>query len=155
VSCGNRLRFLGRLNITGTGPGDACSQPRENAPFCAEMDQEDGDDHHKSQNHPWVARQGSIHVRTELRQCPQSVGSICGEPGRSNDGLSEPISADGKTIVPVAKVRYGFGGGSGRKPGENGQHGGSGGGGFMARPVGYIEIGAEGTRTFPSLISNS
>jgi len=29
--------------------------------------------------------------------------------------FGDPISANGKTIVPVAKVRYGFGGGSSRK----------------------------------------
>jgi uncharacterized spore protein YtfJ len=61
----------------------------------------------------------------------------------------DPISADGKTIVPVAKVRYGFGGGSGRKAGEQGQEGGGGGGGFVAHPVGYIEFTSSGTRYVP------
>jgi uncharacterized spore protein YtfJ len=59
----------------------------------------------------------------------------------------DPISAEGKTIVPVARVRCGFGGGSGRKAAEN--EGGGGGGGFVARPVGYIEVTSTGTRFSP------
>jgi len=49
-----------------------------------------------------------------------------------------PVERDGITVVPVAKVRYGFGGGSGRKPRD--EEGSGGGGGVYARPVGYIEI---------------
>ena len=61
----------------------------------------------------------------------------------------EPISAEGKTIVPIAKLRYGFGGGSGKKAGEEPGEGGGGGGGCVARPVGYIEVTGEGTRFVP------
>jgi uncharacterized spore protein YtfJ len=61
---------------------------------------------------------------------------------------SDPISSEGRTVVPVAKVRCGFGGGSGRKPGDKGE-GGGGGGGFVAKPVGYIEVSAHGTRFIP------
>src|SRR5438552_10440718 len=56
----------------------------------------------------------------------------------------DPISADGRTIVPIARVRCGFGGGSGKKADQ--EQGGGGGGGFTAKPVGYIEISAEGTQ---------
>jgi len=56
-----------------------------------------------------------------------------------------PVSGEGRTIVPVARVRCGFGGGFGRKAEEQQQDGG-GGGGFIAKPVGFIEISAEGTR---------
>ena len=49
-----------------------------------------------------------------------------------------PVERDGVTVIPVAKIRYGFGGGSGhRRPGEEGS---GGGGGVYARPVGYIEV---------------
>jgi uncharacterized spore protein YtfJ len=61
---------------------------------------------------------------------------------------ADPISSEGRTVVPVAKVRYGFGGGSGKKPGQDGE-GGGGGGGFVAKPLGYIEISAQGTRFIP------
>jgi uncharacterized spore protein YtfJ len=57
---------------------------------------------------------------------------------------NDPISGEGRTIVPVAQVRCGFGGGSGKRAGRDGE--GGGGGGFVARPVGFIEISAEGTR---------
>lgn len=58
-----------------------------------------------------------------------------------------PIEKDGVTIVPVASVRYGAGGGGGRRPGhkkrESGdpnQIGYGHGGGVQAAPVGYIEL---------------
>lgn len=57
----------------------------------------------------------------------------------------DPVSAEGKTIIPVAKIAYGFGGGSGtsEKGGEEGQGGGA---GFAAKPVGVVEITSAGTR---------
>jgi uncharacterized spore protein YtfJ len=61
----------------------------------------------------------------------------------------EPVVAEGKTVIPVARVAYGFGGGSGVRPGVNGdaaREGGGGGGGVMASPAGAIEITPEGTR---------
>ena len=61
---------------------------------------------------------------------------------------ADPISDEGRTIVPVAKVRCGFGGGSGKKSGEKGE-GGGGGGGFVSKPVGYIEVSAQGMRFVP------
>jgi uncharacterized spore protein YtfJ len=66
----------------------------------------------------------------------------------------DPIKAEGKAIIPVAKVRYGFGAGGG--PGVNddsgdaseidGFGGGGGGGGIEVTPVGFIEITAGETR---------
>ena len=60
---------------------------------------------------------------------------------------ADPISTEGRTVVPVAKVRCGFGGGSGKKADSN--EGGGGGGGFVAYPVGYIEIASTGTQFVP------
>ena len=64
----------------------------------------------------------------------------------------EPIAAQGKTIIPVAKVMYGYGAGADtggvgdtRARGE----GGGGGGGVRAVPVGYIEVTNERTRFVP------
>jgi uncharacterized spore protein YtfJ len=52
-----------------------------------------------------------------------------------------PIERDGLTVIPVANVRWGFGGGGGVDTKEAGSSGGSGGGGgAMAAPIGYIEI---------------
>jgi uncharacterized spore protein YtfJ len=49
-----------------------------------------------------------------------------------------PVEREGVTIIPVGKVRYGLGGGSGNRAEEG--EGSGGGGGMMIAPVGYIEI---------------
>jgi uncharacterized spore protein YtfJ len=62
--------------------------------------------------------------------------------------FAEPVSVDGKTVIPVAKIRYGFGGGSGQKENRE-QQGGGGGGGMVAKPVGVVEITQSQTRFIP------
>ncbi len=69
----------------------------------------------------------------------------------------DPITAGGVTVVPVAEVRFGFGGGGGGgtgQPGEDGVvagtgGGGGGGGGGAVEPVGFIEITESGSRWVP------
>ena len=70
----------------------------------------------------------------------------------------DPIVAEGKTIIPVARVAYGFGGGSGSRKmeGEGGEEneggesaGSGGGGGVAASPVGVVEITPQETRFIP------
>jgi uncharacterized spore protein YtfJ len=63
--------------------------------------------------------------------------------------FGDPVTAGDKTIIPVAKIAYGFGAGVGTgglgdtKPkGE----GGGGGGGVRAIPVGVFEVGPKETR---------
>lgn len=51
----------------------------------------------------------------------------------------DPVVIDGKTVIPVAKVAYGFGGGKGKGPAEKGEGEGMG-GGVAAKPVGVVEI---------------
>ena len=83
--------------------------------------------------------------------------------------FGDPIERDGITIIPVAKVRWGFGGGAGRGPiamgpGIDGQDasdyslsddprqsgaGTGGGGGVTADPIGYLEIGPDGATFRP------
>ena len=75
--------------------------------------------------------------------------------------FGEPIERNGVTVIPVARVRWGFGGGAGMGPmiaggteaagtGEPAMAGGSGGGGgVIADPVGYLEIGPEGVSYRP------
>jgi uncharacterized spore protein YtfJ len=57
----------------------------------------------------------------------------------------EPIHAGSRTVIPVAQVGYLLGATSGGRNGET-VGGGSGGGGVVARPVGYIEITDAGAR---------
>ncbi|MFF7160061.1 spore germination protein GerW family protein [Streptomyces sp. NPDC008086] len=59
----------------------------------------------------------------------------------------EPVTADGVTVIPVARVAFGLGGGAGWVGEAGGREGGGGGGGADARPVGYIEI-SNGVATY-------
>lgn len=83
--------------------------------------------------------------------------------------FGEPIERDGITVIPVAKVRWGFGGGAGRGPiavgpgvgdpasatmsdsegREESGSGSGGGGGATADPIGYLEIGPDGASFRP------
>lgn len=67
----------------------------------------------------------------------ERLAERCGVHASAKTIYSEPVERDGITVIPVAKVRWGFGGGSGRK---NGQKGRGGGGGVQVAPLGYIEI---------------
>lgn len=71
-----------------------------------------------------------------------------------------PIVSDQKTIIPVATVKVGFGGGFGQAPGTrpgkkteaepNDMAGGAGmGGGLIIKPVGVLEITPRHTRYLP------
>lgn len=64
----------------------------------------------------------------------------------------EPVTAQGKTVIPVAKIMYGFGAGAGTGGvGDTSARGegGGGGGGVRAIPVGAIEISDQQTRFVP------
>ena len=52
----------------------------------------------------------------------------------------EAVNIGGKTVVPVAKVSYGFGAGGGQGPAGEGKEssGGGGGGGARIMPAGYL-----------------
>src|SRR5689334_2393620 len=49
----------------------------------------------------------------------------------------EPVERDGTTVIPVAKVQWGFGGGG---MGHGAAERGGGGGGVRAYPTGFIEL---------------
>ena len=67
--------------------------------------------------------------------------------------FGEPIRLEGRTVIPVARIAYGFGGGFGsalpgatqNATGHRGE-GGGGGGGVHAVPAGALEITDKGTR---------
>ena len=66
----------------------------------------------------------------------------------------EPITAGNKTVIPVARIAYGFGGGLGTSKGLRGEaqgpqlsgEGGGGGLGVVAMPVGVVEVTPQATR---------
>jgi uncharacterized spore protein YtfJ len=83
----------------------------------------------------------------------QHIGETLGSSATVKSVFGEPVHASGKTVIPVAKVAYGFGGGFGA--GKDGAHadrqgeGGGGGGGVRAFPAGALEITDEDTRFVP------
>ena len=83
----------------------------------------------------------------------QRLGETLGSAATVKSVFGDPIQANGKTVVPVAKVAYGFGGGfgagkHGKKPDQQGE-GGGGGGGVRAVPAGVLEITEDSTRFIP------
>ncbi len=88
-----------------------------------------------------------------LREVFTSIADRLHENATVQTVYGEPIVAEGKTIIPVARVRFGFGGGGGTQENHtsNGStkpaaSGGGGGGGAEVSPVGFIEITAGETR---------
>ncbi len=66
--------------------------------------------------------------------------------------FGEPMTVNGRTIIPVASVRYMFGFGMGRgvdRAEKDSGEGGGGGGGAMVRPVALLEISGNETRLKP------
>ncbi len=67
----------------------------------------------------------------------------------------EPIVAEGKTVIPCAKVAFAFGSGGGVRRGaapdeeEAGREGYGGGGGVACKPIGVVEVTPAGTRFIP------
>jgi uncharacterized spore protein YtfJ len=84
----------------------------------------------------------------------QKISDTLGSTATVKAVFGDPIHANGKIVVPVAKVAYGFGGGFGT--GKDGPHvdrqeEGGGGGGVCAYPAGALEITDSGTRFVPFL----
>jgi uncharacterized spore protein YtfJ len=78
------------------------------------------------------------------------------EKANVNACFGEPITVEGRTIIPVARVSYGLGMGVGQGPAAEGEEGatekmgtGGGGGGMAASPLGVIEVTSKGTRIEP------
>jgi len=88
---------------------------------------------------------GSVALLQSLKE------SILGQAGVKAI-YGEPVSAQGKTIIPVAKLAYGYGAGAGTGGVGNSSaqgEGGGGGAGVCAVPVGVIEISDQQTRFIP------
>jgi uncharacterized spore protein YtfJ len=84
----------------------------------------------------------------------QNIGGTLGSTATVKSVFGEPIHAEGKTVVPIAKVAYGFGAGGGSRhahAGDSAPDAGSGGGGGGVRvcPAGVLEITATRTRFIP------
>lgn len=68
--------------------------------------------------------------------------------GKVQNVFGEPIEAHGRTIIPVARVRFGLGAGGGgenKSQTEDNVGGSGGGGGVKVTPIGVLEITEAGT----------
>jgi uncharacterized spore protein YtfJ len=73
----------------------------------------------------------------------ERLASIVGNSVRVTTIFGEPVEKEGVTVIPVARARWGFGGGrgSGGNNGENQKGSDTGGGaGVKVSPVGYVEV---------------
>jgi uncharacterized spore protein YtfJ len=111
-----------------------------------------------------IAKSGDKSTETAIREAESaSVGfahvveqlaKTIGAHSHADTIFGAPITRDGVTVIPVARVIGGFGAGSGgtgqketdERPGGGLGMGIGGGGGFMVSPVGMIEIRPEGAR---------
>ena len=85
----------------------------------------------------------------------ERIGESLGSAATVRSVFGEPIHIEGKTVVPIAKVAYGFGAGGGHRRGacDHGSgepaEGGGGGGGVRGFPAGVLEITQARTRFIP------
>ncbi len=82
-------------------------------------------------------REAEESMHTGIHDVPGILADRVGSRAGSNAVFGNPVERDGVTVIPVAKVSWGFGGGGG---GDDDGQGTGGGGGAIASPAGYIEI---------------
>ena len=80
----------------------------------------------------------------------QTIGDRIGAHADVRKVYGDPITMEGRTIIPVASVRFGFGAGAEEKKSQDSEAGeagtGGGGGGMQATPAGVLELTANSTR---------
>ena len=86
-----------------------------------------------------------------LQQILQVLGDRLQSHGTVNSVYGTPIATEGKTLIPVSRLAFGFG--AGRGPSQSslstegqGELGAGVGGGIIAQPVGMFEVTAHDTR---------
>jgi uncharacterized spore protein YtfJ len=77
------------------------------------------------------------------RLADELAGSVCSVFG-------SPVERDGVTVIPVAKARWGMGGGA-KSRGEVRPPGSVGGGGAIVKPMGFLELSGGRTKFRPIL----
>ena len=94
----------------------------------------------------------------------ENLATRLGQNATVKNVFGEPVITDGKTIIPVAQVAFGFGGGLGLNNNKKknktlsstgaedikDQKGVGGGGGMYAKARGVYEISSQGTRFIPA-----
>jgi uncharacterized spore protein YtfJ len=79
----------------------------------------------------------------------QTIGDRFESGATVKNVYGDPITCGDRTVIPVARVAYGFGGGGSSRIGSHAPEGGGGGGRMSAGPAGVVEISPAGTRFIP------
>jgi uncharacterized spore protein YtfJ len=82
----------------------------------------------------------------DIQQFLQDVAERVGTHASAKSVYGDPVSSGDCTVIPVAEVRYAFGGGGGRSRKNEDSEGGGGGGRVHVHPTGAIEITPQGAR---------
>lgn len=91
---------------------------------------------------------------SNIQSLLQSLADNLTKSATVNTVYGEPVERGGKTIITVAKITVGFGGGFGEAYAKETEQlpkgeGGGLGGGMMVQPKGFIEITPDKTRYVP------
>jgi uncharacterized spore protein YtfJ len=107
-------------------------------------------------------REGREMMETEVQRLLDALADLR-DKADVNVVFGEPVAVEGRTVIPVASVAYGFGMGVGHdtvaeagateevpeEEAEEAGGGAGGGGGVLARPLAVIEVTPEGTQVQP------
>jgi uncharacterized spore protein YtfJ len=87
----------------------------------------------------------------DLQKVLQSLSEGVATKATVKTVFGDPVTSEGRTVIPVAQIKFGFGAGGGggdKGEGQKGEGGGGGGGG-KCTPEGVVEVSAAGTRWIP------
>lgn len=80
-------------------------------------------------------------IPDQARSVIQELADHLERTGRAKAVFGDPVERNGVTVIPVARACWGLGGGEGKRPTDQGNEQGHGGGGCVhASPIGFIEI---------------
>lgn len=92
-------------------------------------------------------------MSSDVVEIIKSVVGELKEIARSESIIGEPITVNGKTVIPVVKISIGFGVGGGqgeREKGSTAMHLGGGGGGVSMEPSAFIIMDEDGISLLPA-----
>jgi uncharacterized spore protein YtfJ len=81
-----------------------------------------------------------------IQQLLETIASRAAGGASVKNVYGNPVTVGPRTVIPVAEIRYAFGGGGGSPKADSDVSGGGGGGRGIARPHGALEVTPEGTR---------
>lgn len=81
-----------------------------------------------------------------IQQLLESIASRAASGASVKNVYGDPVTVGQRTVIPIAEIRYAFGGGVGGPTADGEVSGGGGGGHGSARPYGALEVTPEATR---------